>query len=135
MGNLLGTEYFQMDRIIDGENQIIIGVLSKNSSNPYSSQGIKFGSNGYIKRLEKFIELPNNLIFEYESGITMTLSKKDNDIIINIKDPETSTTIIKPMDQIIREMFKPIGWRTISEEYDKIYNFIKPNLEDNQIER
>ncbi len=135
MGNLLGMEYFQMDRLIDGENQITIGVLSKNSSNPYSSQGIKIGSYSKIRRLEKFIELPNNLIFEYETGITMTLSKKDKDIIINIKEPETSTTIIKPIDQIIREMFKPIGWRTISDEYDKIYDFIKPNIESNQMDR
>jgi hypothetical protein len=135
MGNLLGIEYFQMERIIDGEHQIMIGILAKNSPNPYSSQGIRIGSNGKIKRLEKFIELPNNLIFEYESDISLTLSKKDNNIIINVKEPETSTTIIKPMDTILIEMFKKIGWRTISEEYDKIYDFIKPNFEVNQMER
>ena len=54
----------------------------------------------------------------------MSLFRKNNDIMIHITEPNTSTNIIKPMDKITREVFKAIGWRTMSDEYDKIQNFI-----------
>jgi hypothetical protein len=130
------TEYqrnfLKIERLIDSENEIIIGIVSStHQQNPYSSQAIRIGLNGKIKQLEKFIELPNNLIFEYETGTIMTLSKKnEDDIIINIKDPDTSITIIKPMDLFLRKTFKPMSWKTLSEEYDKICNFIEPKYEN-----
>jgi len=128
--NKQSFETLKTDRLIDAENNICIGIVSKKQSNPYSSQAIRIGLYGKLKRLEKFIELDNNLIFEYEDNTTMTLSKKNNDIIINVKEPETSTNIIKPMDLIIREVFKEIGWKTMSDEYDKIPNFIIPKFSD-----
>lgn len=123
-------ETLKTDRLIDAENNIYIGIVSKNQSNPYSSQAIRIGIDGKLKRLEKFIELDNNLIFEYEDNTTMTLSKKNNDIIINVKEPDTSTNIIKPMDQITRKIYKDISWKTMSDEYDKIQNFIIPKFSD-----
>ena len=136
MGNTLNNisynsiETLKTDRLIDAENNIYIGIVSKKQSNPYSSQAIRIGIDGKLKRLEKFIELDNNLIFEYEDNTTMTLSKKNNDIIINVSEPNTSTNIIKPMDQITRKIYKDISWKTMSDEYDKIQNFIIPKFSD-----
>jgi hypothetical protein len=131
MGNSF-SEYFIFERLIDGENQIVIGILSsdkKNSKNPYSSQGIKIGSNGQIKRLQNFIETQNSLIFEYEDNIVLTLTKREGNIIINLKQPDTKT-IIKPMDLVCRDFFKTIGFGDLSSEYDLIPDFIKP-INDN----
>jgi hypothetical protein len=85
---------------------------------------------GKLYRLEKFIETPNSLIFEYESNTSMTLLKREKDIIINIKEQDTNTNIIKPMDSIVREIFKPIKWSNLATEYDKIPEFIRPKFED-----
>jgi hypothetical protein len=126
-------EFLKSERLIDGVNEIYIGVIEKNNSNPYSSQAIKIGLDGKIKRLEKFIETNNNLIYEYESGTSMTLTKKNNDIIIHIFDPETSTKIIKQMDLIVREIFKPIRWYELTEEYNLIEKFIALDYENNQL--
>lgn len=123
-------ESLKIDRLIDGENQIYIGIVSNiPPTNPYSSQAIRIGD-GKLKRLEKFIETQNNLIFEYEDNTSMVLSKRENDIIINIKEQDTNKTIIKPMDSIVREIFKPIQWSNLAIEYDKIPKFIGPKFED-----
>lgn len=129
----INYETLKESRLIDNENLIYIGIVSqKPYTNPYSSQAIKIGELGKIKRLEKFIETNNNLIFEYESNTSMILSKRDNNIIINIKELETNKSIIKPMDLIIREIFKPIYCSNLSCEYDKIHEFVKPEFEDIQ---
>ena len=61
----------------------------------------------------------------------MCLTKrKNNDIIINITEPENNINIIKPMHPVCRELFKPIRFSDLSHEYDKIPGFIKPNAED-----
>lgn len=124
-------EYLKQDRLIDGENKIFIGVVSpKPPTNPYSSQAIRIGDFGKLYRLEKFIETPSSLIFEYETNTSMTLSKRDNEIIMNIKVPHTNTNIIKPMDSIVKEIFKPIKFGNLANEYDKIPGFIRPKFED-----
>ena len=124
MGIFLSREYLKFDRVIDGENQIIIGIISKKEPNPFSSQAIQIGRNGNLKRLENFIQIQNCLIFEFESNTELTLSKRENDIIIYFKDPDTQTIITKPMDIPIRKFFKPIQFGDLSYEFDKIYNFI-----------
>ena len=136
MGNKLffydsfNYETLKKDRLIDAEHIIYIGIVEKKQSNPHSSQAIRIGTYGKLRRLERFIELDKNLIFEYEGNTVMTLSKKNDNIIINIKEPETSTNIIKPMNQDCINVFRKIGWNTMSDEYDKIPNFISPKFED-----
>ena len=136
MGNKLffydsfNYETLKKDRLIDAEHIIYIGIVEKKQSNPHSSQAIRIGTYGKLRRLERFIELDKNLIFEYEGNTVMTLSKKNDNIIINIKEPETSTNIIKPMNQDCINVFRKIGWNTMSDEYDKIPNFISPKIED-----
>lgn len=132
MGNNIVGESLKFDRMIDGESQIVVGIVSKKEPNPYSSQAIRIGLNGKLKRLESFEQTDNFLKFEYEGNTTMSLIKREKDIIINVKDPLNGIIIIKPMASICREIFKPIEFSDLSIEYDKIPNFIRPNLEDIQ---
>lgn len=135
MGNFIfGQESLKFDRLIDGELQIMVGIVSKKEPNPYSSQAIVIGLGGKIKRLESFEETDNYLKFEYESNTIMRLTKRNKDIIINIKDPENEINITKPMVSVCREIFKPIGFGELSTEYDKIPNFIRPKFENLQTE-
>jgi hypothetical protein len=135
MGNsIFGQEFLQFDRMIDGESQIAIGIVSKKEPNPYSSQAIRIGLDGKLKRLETFEQTDNYLKFNYESNTTMTLIKRNKDVIINIKEPENEINMIKPMTSICREIFKPIKFGEFSLEYDKIPDFIRPKLEDIQTE-
>jgi hypothetical protein len=136
LNNYNNFEYLKQDWLIDEENKIFIGVVSpKPHTNPYSSQAIRIGDEGKLHRLEKFIETPNSLIFEYESNTSMVLSKRDSDVVINIKEPNTNTQVIKPMDLVAREFFKPINWGNSATEYDKIPEFIRPKFEDIKTEQ
>lgn len=135
MGNIQGfifnQEYMVIERLIDGENQVTIGIVhQKDAQNPLSGQAIKVGLDGKLKRLEKFIETPNSLTYEFESNTVLTLSKRDKDIIINLKEPDTQIHLIKPMDLIVRKISKPISWRTLSEDFDKIPDFVRPEPDD-----
>ena len=121
-------ECLKFDRIIDGENQIYVGVIgSPNKSNPYSSQGMRIGIDGRLHRLENFIETSNSLTYEFDSNTTLCVTKRNGEILLNIKEPETSTHIIKPMDRINVDFFKPIKFSNLSTEIDKLNDFIKPN--------
>ena len=124
----LKCESLKRDRIIDDETDIFIGIVNKQNTNPYSTQAIRIGLGGKLKRLESFEETDNYLKFNYESNTTMCLTKKNNDIIINIKEPENNINIIKPMDPNCRELFKPIKFSNLSDEYDKIPEFIRPKF-------
>ncbi len=123
MGNFFSREYLKFDRLIDGENKISIGIVSKNQENSISGQAIQVGSNGKIKRLEKFTETQNSLIFEFEHNTVLSLIKRDKCIIIHLKQPDTHE-LIKIMDSIIRTFFNPINFGEQSYEFDKIPGFI-----------
>lgn len=158
------TKYFIKEKIIDGPDNIFIGIILNNtkpcinnqkSHSPceitqkpcsipakpcvkqYSYQGIKIGPNGKIKKLIKFTESEDCLIFEYETSTQMILRKIKStlsesiinnpiqDIFLNINDPETNIIINKPMDKFYREIFTCFNYPNISDEYDKIFHFIK----------
>jgi len=123
-------EYFKSERLIDAESKIYIGIVSP-LSNPLSGQAIRIGHNGKLKRLEKFIETSNSLIYEFELDTVLTLSKRDKEIIINLKEPNKKH-LIKLMNSITRELFKPIKWNMTSFDFDKIPEFINSNLSDNK---
>jgi len=130
MGNLISQEYLKCDRLIDAENVIYIGIVSEKNKNPLSTQAIRIGQDGKLKRLEKFTETNNSIIYEFENDTILSLSKREKDIIINLKEPETDINLIKNMDQIVREIFKPIKFGNLSIEFDKIPKFIYPSIED-----
>ena len=128
----ISIETLKCDRLIDAESQVYIGIVSKKNNNPLSHQAIRIGSNGKLKRLEKFVETSTNLIYEFESDTVLTLTKivnnnnNNNDIIINLKEPDTMINLIKPMDLIVRKISKPINWTDCSNEFDKIPKFVFP---------
>ena len=128
--NIFFQEFLNFDRLIDGESQIEVGIVAQKDSNPYSSQAIRIGLYGKLKRLETFEQTENCLKFNYESDTTLSITKRNDEIIICIKEPDTNTNIIKPMPSILREIFKPIKFGDLSNEYDKIPDFIRPKLED-----
>jgi hypothetical protein len=128
--NIFSQEYLKFDRMIDGESQIVIGIVAKKDPNPYSSQAIRIGLDGKLKRLETFEQTENCLKFNYESDTTLSITKRNDEIIVCVKEPDTNTNIIKPMVSICREIFKPIKFGDLSQEYDKIPDFIRPKFED-----
>ena len=107
-----------------------MGIVSPKDSNPYSSQAIRIGLDGKLRRLESFTETSECLKYEFEADTVLTLSKRDKDIVILIKEPETNIKIIKPMDLICREIFKPICWGNLGTELDKIPDFVRVNFDD-----
>ncbi len=135
MGNSLDYgQYFKSERVIDGINQVHVGVIAPDDFNPYSGQGIKIGHDGIIRRLENFIETPNCLRYEFEADTVLSLSKKDKQIIILLKEPETNIKIIKPMDMVCRQIYKPMSWGNLSTELDKIYDFVHLDESENNSE-
>jgi len=119
------NEHFIFERVIDGENLIYIGVLNGKKTNMLSTQGIRFGNNGKIKRLLKFNENKDSLNYEFEEDTSLSLIKRNNNfIIINYKDCISEINIIKPMESIIKDFYKPINFGS-SYEFDKICDFIK----------
>lgn len=116
-------ETLKCDRLIDAENHIYVGIVCQNNQNSLSGQAIRIGT-GNIKRLEQFIETPTQLIYEFETNTVMTLSKKDNEVIVNISEPDTNVHLQKPMHTMVRTFSKEINWN--STELDKIVDFIQP---------
>jgi hypothetical protein len=71
------SNYFLVDRIIDGDcldgNPLFVGVHKQpNRFNPMSSQGIKLGETGPIKRLVSFSDKDGGLLYIFEDGTTLS---------------------------------------------------------------
>lgn len=114
---------FTIDRLIDANctdgKTLTIGVNGKNNpENMVSSQGIRLGKDGDIKRLVSFIKVENGLVYNFEDSTRLTLTKNDktNKIMYSFETPEK--TVVKEMDEIIVKMYKTIEMS--SSELDKI---------------
>lgn len=135
ISNYIEQDFLNFERCIDDETQTFIGILYNTSnpitnlSNPISAQAIKIGSNGKIKRLKTFYESDNYIKFEYESNISLTINKKNKEIIIYIRDPQNRINIQKPIKSTDIEIYKPFNLDEFSIEYDKIENFIISKFE------
>jgi hypothetical protein len=134
MGNHIGIlmgytvndqKCLKIERIIDSDFNIYIGIVATQPNNPLSAQAIRIGNDGKIKRLKKYIQSINSISYEFENDTILTLTKRNGDIIINIKESDTNKYYIKMMSDIIRTTFKPIKMSNCSDEFDEIYNFIK----------
>jgi hypothetical protein len=115
-------EYFFIERIIDSEKMIYIGVLqSKNSiiENSFENQGIRIG-NESIKRLKKFEENNNMLYYLFEDNIELQLIKNSDHISLRLKSKNIN--YIKKIDKIIEKIWKPINFNSF--ELDHITNLI-----------
>jgi hypothetical protein len=98
------------------EDTIRIGVIGRsNPDNPLSSQAIRLGdSEAY--RLQSFQDGKDSLTYNFEKGVCLTLMKRRDSIVYNLKTPEFDVT--KEMNPSIVRIYKPIG--LASEELDKI---------------
>lgn len=113
------TYCLKLDRILDSENQIYIGIGERKQKND-NLQVIRIGdyTNKYY-RLLQFTESENKLKYEFENEIILTLNKDDDDIkleLIFLNNKNISTKI----NPLVINNFRPI--RLASKEFDKIYD-------------
>jgi hypothetical protein len=115
VSNVLESNYFIIDRIIDGDclgKPLFIGVHKDPIKfNSMSSQGIRLGEDGEIKRLVSFKNSSNELIYTFEDNITLTFFPKDG--IYAYRTP-TQTVVDKKCNI---DKYKPIGM-DLSSEFD-----------------
>lgn len=128
-----GGKYYclKIDRILDAENQIYIGVAGRNNSDDkqVSLQAIRIGdyTNKYY-RLLQFTEEENKLKYNFEDDVTLTLIKEQNDILLRFSHVKDDKFISKKIDPIIVKWFKPISMA--SKEFDKIYDLFEEGRTD-----
>ena len=98
------------------EDTIRVGVLGqKDPTNPLSSQAIRLGdSEAY--RLQSFQGTDTSLTYNFEKGVSLTLMKRRDSFVYNLKTPELDVT--REIYPGLVKMYKPIGMA--SEELDKI---------------
>lgn len=108
-----GCDYLPPNRY---EDTIRVGILAqKDPNNPMSGQAIRLGdSEAY--RLQSLQEGTDSLHYTFEKGISLTLMKRRESIIYNLKTPDLDVT--REIYPGIVKMYKPIGMA--SEELDKI---------------
>lgn len=103
------------------EDNIRVGVIGNSDpANPLSHQAIRFGdSDAY--RLQSFINTPDTLTYNFEQGVNLTLMKRRESILYNLKTPEFDVT--REINPAIVRMYKSIGMA--SDELDKIGDLFK----------
>ena len=98
------------------EYTIRVGVLGNaDPTNPLSHQAIRLGdSEAY--RLHSFQEGTDSLTYTFEKNISLTLMRRRDSIVYNLKTPELDVT--KEIYPVLVKMYKPIGMA--SDELDKM---------------
>lgn len=98
------------------ENTIRVGVIgNSNPENPLSNQAIRLG-NSEAYRLQSFQDGKESLTYTFEKGVSLTLMKRRDSIVYNLKTPEINVT--REVYPGILKMYKPIGM--VSDELDKM---------------
>lgn len=100
---------------------IRVGVIGNSDpQNPLSHQAIRLGdSDAY--RLQSFTQTPDALSYKFEKDVNLTLMKRRDSIIYNLKTPELDVT--REINPSITKMFKTIS--VASDELDKIHELFK----------
>lgn len=108
-----GCDYLPPNQL---EDTIRVGVIGNgNPENPFSNQAIRLGgSEAY--RLQSFQETKDTLTYNFEKNVSLTLMKRRDSIVYNIKTPELDVT--REVYPGLVKMFKPIGMA--SDELDKM---------------
>ena len=111
----------KMDRILDSEHKIYIGIGSTMENK--SSQVIRFGD--YTQKYNRLIHFTfheDELRYEFENDITMILQKQEHNILLEVCSNKSNIHIKKVMDPTIRKYHQKLCFA--SYELDRIYNFI-----------
>ena len=138
MGNTTSTKVltlsqsFLIDRIlvanlnnIEGKN-LVVGVFGgkTDDENPLQNQGIRIGDNSPIFRLKNFSKSEHSLRYEFESDVTLSVTKRDSsDVIYNLKTPSLNLT--GTIDKLIRERYKNISMSPTSNELDTLSEVLR----------
>jgi hypothetical protein len=110
----------KFDRILDGENEIYIGIGEP------PKQVIRFGDyHNKTHKLLNFVKKENKLKYEFEDDITLILEKREDDIHIDVIDMYRNKTISKPIDPFIKKHWKSIALKPCSNELDEIGDFLQ----------
>lgn len=113
-----GCDYLPPNR---QEDTIRVGVIAQSDpQNPLSGQAIRIGD-GDAYRLKSFQEGEDTLQYTFENNITLTLMKRRNSVVYNLKTPELD--ISREINPAITRFFKPISMN--STEIDKIEKIFK----------
>lgn len=100
----------------DMEDTIRVGVIGNaDPTNPLSHQAIRLGGSPAY-RLQSFQDGHDSLTYTFENDISLTLMKRRDSIVYNLKTPELDVT--KEIYPGLVKMYKPIGMA--SEELDKM---------------
>ena len=103
------------------EDTIRIGIVgSSDPLNPLSSQAIRLGDSETY-RLQSFQDGTDSLTYNFEKGVSLTLMRRRDSILYNLKTPELNVT--KEIYPGIVKMYKPIS--LASNELDKIGDFFQ----------
>ncbi len=124
MGNsMLKHESIMLDRVIDGEAGIFIGVNGNEIEGvPISKQKLCLKDEPY-RKLKFFTKSPNNLIYEFEDNIILSFYNNDkNEVYYNLKHPQKNINQTKLVNPLIRKIYKRIDFN--SEELDHIHDMI-----------
>lgn len=118
------SNHFIIDRIIDGDclgKPLFIGVHKDPiKSNSISSQGIRLGEDGEIKRLISFRNESNKLIYTFEDNTGLTLSVKDG-----------AYTYITPTEIVVNKKFDIDKYKSIGMDLSSELDYLKSDTHNN----
>lgn len=106
------------ERLLDAEHGIYIGLHN-------GEQVIRFDSKTYklIKLIEtENQETENQLEYRFENDVVLVLEKKKNLFVLKLI--MSNKSIHKIINPVIIQNFKPIGFHGISNDFDKMNNFL-----------
>jgi hypothetical protein len=120
LSKIIEPNHFIIDRIIDGDcmgKPLFIGVHKDPiASNSVSSQGIRLGEKGEIKRLISFKQEPNELRYRFEDNISL---------IFSVKDGINTYTYISPTQTVVDKKFNIDGYKTIGMGSSAEFDYLK----------
>ena len=105
-----------IDRVIDGESRLYVGVTSPSNTYPLNGQCMRFGDDD-LKRMVNFVETNNTLEYFFENDNYMKFTKgADNVVTLTMRYNDITTN--REINPMMRRFYKPISCQ--SAELDKL---------------
>ena len=109
-----------IDRVIDGPQQIYVGVTGNVNNNPLSGQCMRSGPTQPLRRLIYFVENNNTLEYYFENDTHMKFIRRDTgEVILNLRENNQDKFIT--ISDTIKKIWKPISHNSL--EIDKLGKF------------
>ena len=117
---IIEPNHFIIDRIIDGNcigKPLFIGVHKYPiESNSVSSQGIRLGQDGEIKRLLSFKNAQSELTYRFEDNTSLLFS---------VKDGINTYTYISPTQTVVNKKIDIDKYKTIGMDSSTEFDYLK----------